>query len=139
MAFEPSITFENELNPQQLGVVTAGPGPTLVIAGAGSGKTRTLTFRVAYLIESGIDPHRILLLTFTNKAAKEMVSRVEELVPADAKRIWGGTFHHIANRILRTHIQRLDISPNFTILDQSDANDLLDASLEDLGYKSKDG
>ena len=127
------IDYESELNAQQLAVVTAGRGPLLVIAGAGSGKTRTLTYRVAHLIESGIDPHRILLLTFTNKAAREMLHRVEMLTPYTATRIWGGTFHHIANRILRVHGERVGLAPNFTILDQSDAYSILDATMLELG------
>jgi len=138
MEIKRPIPFEQELNPQQLQVVKSGPGPILVIAGAGSGKTRALTYRVAYLIESGNDPHRILLLTFTNKAAREMTNRVEALVPCDVKKIWGGTFHHIANRILRVHGQRLGFDPNYTILDQSDAYGLLDSCLRDLGHKRKD-
>jgi DNA helicase-2/ATP-dependent DNA helicase PcrA len=138
MEIKRPIPFEQELNPQQLQVVKSGSGPILVIAGAGSGKTRALTYRVAYLIESGNDPHRILLLTFTNKAAREMINRVEALVPCDAKKIWGGTFHHIANRILRVHGQRLGFDPNYTILDQSDAYGLLDSCLRDLGHKRKD-
>src|SRR5512136_3007288 len=107
MLVRKKISFETELNEQQLSVVQSGPGPVLVIAGAGSGKTRTLTYRVAYLIENGADPHSILLVTFTNKAAHEMLNRVESLVPYDTKKIWGGTFHHIANRILRVHAVRL--------------------------------
>jgi len=138
MKIQRNIRFEDELNPQQLQVVTAGSGPILVIAGAGSGKTRTLTYRVAYLLQSGIDPHKILLLTFTNKAAREMIHRVEALVPSDIQRIWGGTFHHVANRILRAHAQRLGYDPHYTILDQSDAQDLLDSCLQDLGHKRKE-
>lgn len=139
MDVQRSIDFEKELNSQQLAVVTAGKGPIMVIAGAGSGKTRTLTYRVAYLIQSGLDPHRILLLTFTNKAAREMLQRVEMLTPYDVRRIWGGTFHHIANRILRVHGERIGLAPNFTILDQSDAYSVLDACLQELGHKKKDG
>ncbi len=139
MDAQRSIDFEKELNSQQLAVVTAGSGPIMVIAGAGSGKTRTLTYRVAYLIQSGLDPHRILLLTFTNKAAREMLHRVELLTPYDVRRIWGGTFHHIANRILRVHGERIGLAPNFTILDQSDAYSVLDACLQELGHKKKDG
>jgi DNA helicase II / ATP-dependent DNA helicase PcrA len=94
----PSATAINidhaaELNEQQLAAVTASPGPLLVIAGAGSGKTRTLTYRVAYLLENGIDPRNILLLTFTNKAARQMVDRVANLLPVDSNGLWGGTFH----------------------------------------------
>src|SRR5262249_49136619 len=93
------IDYAGTLNEQQLAAVTAPPGPLLVIAGAGSGKTRTLTYRVAYLLENGIDPRNILLLTFTNKAAREMLGRVVNLLPMDASGIWGGTFHAVGNRI----------------------------------------
>src|SRR3982750_4623936 len=89
------VDYAAELNQQQLEAVTAPPGPLLVIAGAGSGKTRTLSYRVAYLLENGIDPRNILLLTFTNKAAREMLGRVANLLPVDATGIWGGTFHSI--------------------------------------------
>lgn len=134
-----SIQFDRELNSQQLTVVQAGQGPILAIAGAGSGKTRTITYRVAHLIESGIDPHRILLLTFTNKAAREMLKRVESIIPYDVNKIWGGTFHHIANRILRIHGNRLGFEPNYTILDQSDALDLLNTCLKERWDKPKEG
>src|SRR6185437_11939781 len=96
------IDYARELNEQQLAAVTAEPGPSLVIAGAGSGKTRTLTYRVAYLLEQGIPADRILLLTFTNKAAKEMMRRVTDLLGGqETGSLWGGTFHSIGNRILR--------------------------------------
>src|SRR5258707_14014527 len=88
-----NIDYVRELNPQQLAAVTAPPGPALVIAGAGSGKTRTLTYRVAFLLEQGIPPDRILLLTFTNKAAREMMRRVVELLGQELPSLWGGTFH----------------------------------------------
>src|SRR5947199_3818753 len=94
------VKYDEELNPEQLEVVMAGDGPLLVIAGAGSGKTRTLTYRVARLLESGVPPQNILLLTFTNKAAREMLHRVATLVPGDERRITGGTFHHVANLVL---------------------------------------
>ena len=96
------IDYERELNEEQLQVVMEEGGPLLVIAGAGSGKTRTLTYRVARLIEAGEEPERILLATFTNKAARSMLARVTRLVERDTGRLWGGTFHHIAHRILRT-------------------------------------
>ena len=98
---ELQIDYARELNEQQHAAVTAPPGPSLVIAGAGSGKTRTLTFRVAYLIEQGIPPERILLLTFTNKAAREMMRRVTDLLGHEMGPLWGGTFHSVGNRILR--------------------------------------
>ena len=97
------IDFAADLNPEQLAVATAPGGPTLVVAGAGSGKTRALTYRLAWLVHQGVDPGRIMLVTFTNRAAREMLSRVEVLVKQKTREIWGGTFHHIANRILRTH------------------------------------
>src|ERR1700752_1627651 len=97
------IDYARELNPQQLAAVTAPPGPALVIAGAGSGKTRTLTYRVAYLLEQGIPPESILLLTFTNKAAKEMMRRVADILGGDLSALWGGTFHSVASRLLRRH------------------------------------
>ena len=137
MHMRRNIAFDQELNPQQLAVVQTGDGPVLVIAGAGSGKTRTLTYRVSYLIERGVDPYRILLVTFTNKAAREMLSRVAALVPSDIGKLWGGTFHHIANRILRVNAARIGLQPNFTILDQQDAGDLLNSCYTDLGYKKK--
>src|SRR5438477_9467886 len=97
------IDYPTELNEQQLAAVTAEPGPQLIIAGAGSGKTRTLTYRVAYLLENGIDPRNILLLTFTNKAARQMLDRVANLLAIDASRIWGGTFRSVGCRLLRQH------------------------------------
>src|SRR5499427_5942043 len=95
------IDYAAELNEQQHAAVTALPGPSLVIAGAGSGKTRTLTYRVAFLLEQGIPADRILLLTFTNKAAREMMRRVIDLLGQELPSLWGGTFHSIGARILR--------------------------------------
>ena len=118
-----------ELNPQQLEAVTYGDGPLLVVAGAGSGKTRTLAYRVAYLISRGVNPERILLLTFTRRAAKEMLERAAEALQnnaAAATEVWSGTFHAIANRLLRIYSHSLQLSPDFTIIDQSDAEDMLD-------------
>ena len=110
-------------------MVTASGGPMLVIAGAGSGKTRTVTYRVAYLVESGIPLDRILLVTFTNKAAREMLSRVELLLKRDVKGIWGGTFHHVGNVILRKHAKLIGYEPNYTILDRGDSKDLIDSCI----------
>jgi len=98
-----SIDYRAELNDQQYEAVTSVPGPALVLAGAGSGKTRTLTYRVAWLLDNGVEPQNILLLTFTNKAAREMLARVQSLLPLETKSIWGGTFHSIGNRLLRRH------------------------------------
>jgi DNA helicase-2/ATP-dependent DNA helicase PcrA len=123
------IDYARELNEQQCAAVTAPPGPALVIAGAGSGKTRTLTYRVAYLIEQGIPPERILLLTFTNKAAREMMRRVADLLGGDLAGLWGGTFHSIGNRILRRHAVTLGYQPDFSILDREDSRELIDACL----------
>ena len=119
------INYAAELNEQQLAAVTAPPGPALVIAGAGSGKTRTLTYRVAYLIEQGIPPERILLLTFTNKAAREMMRRVADLLGQELRELWGGTFHSIGNRVLRTHAEKLGYQRDFTIMDREDAKHLI--------------
>jgi DNA helicase-2/ATP-dependent DNA helicase PcrA len=125
------INFEKELNKEQLNVVLSKGGPSLVIAGAGSGKTRTLIYRVARLIEEGILPNNILLVTFTNKAAKEMLSRVERLLSVDSKGVWGGTFHHVANLILRRHIGLLGFKNNYTILDEEDRTDLVAQTIEE--------
>src|SRR5947199_10709820 len=114
------IDSARELNEQQLAAVTAPPGPSLVIAGAGSGKTRTLTYRVAFLLEQGIPPDRILLLTFTNKAAKEMMRRVADILGGALSSLWGGTFHSVANRLLRRLADRIVYRPDFTILDRKD-------------------
>ena len=119
------IDYRRELNEQQHAAVTALPGPALVIAGAGSGKTRTLTYRVAYLLEQGIPPDRILLLTFTNKAAREMMRRVADLLGRDLPELWGGTFHSVGVRVLRRHAELLGYRPDFSILDREDSSDLL--------------
>ncbi|PYK20670.1 MAG: DNA helicase UvrD [Verrucomicrobia bacterium] len=132
------VDYSTELNEQQLAAVTAAPGPLLVIAGAGSGKTRTLTYRVAYLLENGIDPRNILLLTFTNKAAREMLDRVANLLPIDASGLWGGTFHSIGNRILRRHGSALGYSSAFTIMDREDQKDLIDAVVISAGIDPKE-
>ncbi len=118
-----------DLNPQQLEVVLHPGGPMLVLAGAGSGKTRTVVHRVCRLIEDGVPPGRILLLTFTNKAAREMMDRVEQLVEGRGGRVVGGTFHAVGHRLLRRHAELLGYSPRFGILDREDSTDLMAAAL----------
>ncbi|MCS7063052.1 MAG: UvrD-helicase domain-containing protein [Methylacidiphilales bacterium] len=132
------INYASFLNPEQLEAVFSPPSPVLVIAGAGSGKTRTLTYRVAYLIENGVAPQNILLMTFTNKAAREMLERVANLLPHDITGLWGGTFHHIANRLLRRHASILGLDTQFTILDREDCKQLIQATLKELGWDKKD-
>ena len=134
----PRIDFAAELNAQQCAAVTAPPGPALVIAGAGSGKTRTLTYRVAYLVENGVPPSNILLLTFTNKAAREMLDRVAALLPNDISGLWGGTFHSVGNRLLRRNPEAAGFAPGFSIMDREDQQDLLDAVIAKLGHDPKD-
>jgi len=131
------IDYEGELNPQQAAAAMAEPGPALVIAGAGSGKTRTLTYRVAYLLETGIAPWQILLLTFTNKAAREMLERVAAISPDADRKIWGGTFHSIGNRILRQHTAEAGYRPHFSIMDREDQTDLMKAIIASTGIDIK--
>jgi DNA helicase-2/ATP-dependent DNA helicase PcrA len=121
------IDYAAALNTEQHAAVTSPPGRALVIAGAGSGKTRTLTYRVAWLLDHGTDPRQILLLTFTNKAAREMTGRVRELCAQDASDLWAGTFHSIGNRILRRHAEALGFTRSFSILDTDDRKSLLNA------------
>ena len=130
----PRIDYRALLNDEQLAVVEAPNSPALVIAGAGSGKTRTLTFRVARLLETGVVPHSVLLLTFTNRAAREMLKRVRELCGplADVRRIAGGTFHHVAHALLRQHATVLGFSDGFTLLDREDAAALMASGLDAL-------
>ena len=133
----PGIDFENALNEEQLAAVRAPDGPVLVIAAAGTGKTRTLTYRVAWLVEKGIDPTRILLLTFTNKAAREMLERAQHLVGESVGGLWGGTFHHMANRMLRRHADAIGYGNDYTILDQDDARSLVRSSADEYDLVGK--
>ncbi len=133
-----SIDYVTALNPQQLSVVTAGEGPSLVIAGAGSGKTRTLVYRVAYLINSGVDPSHILLLTFTRKSAQEMLARAGDLIGVRSQGVCGGTFHSVANLLLRRYGRSIGVELGFTILDRSDAEDLIALVRSQLGLNEKD-
>jgi DNA helicase-2/ATP-dependent DNA helicase PcrA len=130
------------LNPEQRDAVVHGGGPLLVIAGAGSGKTNTLAHRVAHLILSGADPRRILLLTFTRRAAAEMTLRAQRIIgrtEAKAQTVgWSGTFHAVANRILRLHAVEIGLDPSFTVLDRSDSADLIDFLREERGLAKND-
>ncbi|MBR3925444.1 MAG: ATP-dependent helicase [Akkermansia sp.] len=128
--------YAAELNPEQYAAVTTEARHALVIAGAGSGKTRTLTYRVARLLDSGVPPWRILLLTFTNKAAREMLERVASLTGSGNDQIWGGTFHSVANRLLRRHAQRLGYQPGFTILDSDDQRALFRSLIKQFSGKT---
>ncbi len=136
-SIELNIDYESELNAQQLAAVTATPGPALVLAGAGAGKTRTLTYRVAYLLEQGIPIDRILLLTFTNKAAKEMMERVQDLIGGDTSSLWGGTFHSVGHRILRRNAEVIGYPSTFTIMDREDAKDLMSMACTDAEIDTK--
>lgn len=119
------VNYEEDLNDAQLSAVQSKEGPILVIAGAGSGKTKTLTYRVARLIEDGINPENILLLTFTKKAASEMLSRATLVLDQRCEKVAGGTFHSFANIILRKYAAHLKLKNNFTILDKSDCEDII--------------
>ncbi len=125
--------FQQELNASQLAAVTAPDGYNLILAGPGSGKTRVITYRVAYLIASGVAPESIMLVTFTRRAAREMVRRMEPLIGEKAGRVWAGTFHHIGNRLLRRSAELLGYQPNFTILDSEDQLDLTRLAMDDAG------
>lgn len=131
------IDYKAELNEQQYEAVSSPPGPALVIAGAGSGKTRTLTYRVAYLLDQGIDPKNLLLLTFTNKAAREMMERVRELIPRDLSDLWSGTFHSIGNRILRRHADEVGLTRSFSIMDRDDQKAMMTTVIKDCKIDTK--
>lgn len=128
------IDYKNLLNPAQYEAVMTTEGPVLVIAGAGTGKTRTLVYRVARLIESGVNPGSILLLTFTRKASQEMLRRASELIDSRCEKVAGGTFHSFANLILRKFSSKIGLSSNFTILDQSDSEDVINLVRGNLGF-----
>ena len=132
-----SLDYEAELNPGQLAAVKAVDGPILVIAGAGSGKTRTLVYRVARLIESGIPPEAILLLTFTRRAAAEMLQRVGALIGFRSDKVTGGTFHSVANLLLRRYGKAIGLEPGFTILDRGDTEDVINLLRTQHGLNDK--
>ena len=120
-----AIDYKNQLNPAQYEAVTSVDGPHLIIAGAGTGKTRTITYRVAYLVELGVKPESILLLTFTRRAAHEMLRRAAILLDSRCEKVAGGTFHSFANLVLRQYAPLVKFEPSFTILDQGDAEDVV--------------
>src|SRR6185436_15748810 len=124
------------LNAKQNEAASFGDGPLLILAGAGTGKTNTLAHRVAHLLRTGVAPERILLLTFSRRAAQEMTRRTQRIVAESLKEVrlpWSGTFHAIANRLIRSHAQRVGLAPGFTVLDRGDAADLLDVLRHELG------
>tara|TARA_Y100000996_G_scaffold345301_1_gene283207 strand:+ start:4462 stop:6684 length:2223 start_codon:yes stop_codon:yes gene_type:complete len=131
------MKYLDELNPNQKKAVLHEKGPCLVIAGAGSGKTRVLTYRIAHLIKGGTDPFSILALTFTNKAAKEMKNRIEKIVGPDARSLWMGTFHSIFARILRSEGYKIGYPPNFVIYDTQDSKSLVKSIVKELNLDPK--
>ncbi|MEX1265158.1 MAG: ATP-dependent helicase [Actinomycetota bacterium] len=137
--------FDDAPNEAQRQAATYGEGPLLIIAGAGTGKTTTLASRVAWLLSQGVRPERLLLLTFSRRAAREMTSRAERIAGAsdvsgvvDASRIWSGTFHAVANRLLRLHGRALGLTPDFTVLDQADAADVMNLLRDELGLSGRE-
>ncbi|MBI5789406.1 MAG: UvrD-helicase domain-containing protein, partial [Candidatus Schekmanbacteria bacterium] len=135
----PRIDYQKELNPAQYEAVTTLDGPILVIAGAGSGKTRTLVYRLAYLVEQGVDPGSILLLTFTRKASQEMLNRAAHLIQQPLGQVIGGTFHGVCYQWLRRYGERLGYAEGFSVMDRADQGDLLSMLKERLGFKSLEG
>lgn len=132
------INYIKELNESQCAAVTYNDGPSLVIAGAGSGKTRVLTYKIAYLLENGYNPWNILALTFTNKAAREMKERIARQVGAErARYLWMGTFHSIFSRILRAEAQYIGFTSQFTIYDTADSKSLLRSIIKEMGLDEK--
>ncbi len=131
------IDYVAALNAEQYAAVSSPAGRALVIAGAGSGKTRTLTYRVAWLLDHGVSSREVLLLTFTNKAAREMTGRVRDLVPHDTSDLWAGTFHSIGSRILRRHAEDLGFTRSFSILDRDDQKSILNAVIGSLDIDTK--
>ncbi len=129
--------FTEDLNDSQRQAVTAPDGYNLILAGPGSGKTRVITYRVAYLIARGVPAGSILLVTFTRRAARAMEHRLEQLIGKDAGKVWAGTFHHVGNRLLRRPAKLLGYQPNFTILDSEDQLDLIRLAMDDAGFSSE--
>ncbi|MEX0805504.1 MAG: ATP-dependent helicase [Candidatus Binatia bacterium] len=132
------LDYRKELNEAQYEAATAVEGPLLIIAGAGTGKTRTLVYRVAHLIDAGVDPRSILLLTFTRRAAEEMIRRAGLLIDSRCHQVAGGTFHSFANLVLREHGRRIDLSPSFTIMDRTDSEDVIQHLRAEMGLNTKE-
>jgi DNA helicase-2/ATP-dependent DNA helicase PcrA len=131
------LDYLETLNPSQRSAVEQIKGPIMIVAGAGSGKTRVITYRVAHLIRSGVDPFSILVLTFTNKAAREMRERIMKVVGNEAKNIWMGTFHSVFARILRVEAQHIGYPSNFTIYDSDDTKSLIRTILKEMQLDDK--
>jgi DNA helicase II / ATP-dependent DNA helicase PcrA len=134
----PRLDFRNELNDAQYQAATAIEGALLIIAGAGTGKTRTLVYRVAHLIDQGVDPRSILLLTFTRRAAEEMLRRASLLIDGRCDQVAGGTFHSFANFVLRINGRHIGLDPSFTIMDRTDSEDVIQLIRTDMGLNAKD-
>lgn len=133
-----TIDYQNSLNPNQYLAATTVQGPLLVIAGAGSGKTRTVVYRTAYLLETGIPPEQILLLTFTRKAANEIIDRTSQLLKnSNAQKIMRGTYHAFANHTLRHYARMLNLPPNFTIIDTADSEDVIDLIRQEMNFAKR--
>ena len=132
------LDYRKELNEAQFEAATTVEGPLLIIAGAGTGKTRTLIYRVAHLIDIGVDPRSILLLTFTRRAAEEMLRRASVLIDNRCSQVAGGTFHSFANLALREFGRKIDLSPSFTIMDRPDSQDAIQLLRTEMGLASKD-
>ena len=132
-----NTNYLTQLNDAQRAAVEATEGPVMIIAGPGSGKTRVLTFRIAHLIQKGVDPFRILALTFTNKAAREMRERIELIAGGEAKNLWMGTFHSVFARVLRREAHRLNYPSNFSIYDTQDSKSLIKKIVKEMGLNEK--
>ena len=130
------IDYRRELNSKQYQAVTAADGPILVVAGAGSGKTRTLVYRVAWLVEQGVDPGSILLLTFTRRAAAEMIARAASMLDQRCEQVVGGTFHWLGNRLLHRYGKWLSLHPDFSIIDRGDAEDVVNFLVGTRGFRT---
>ena len=125
------------LNPSQRDAVLQTEGPVMIIAGAGSGKTRVITYRVAHLVQKGVDSFNILVLTFTNKAAREMRERIMQAAGPEAKNIWMGTFHSVFSKILRVEADKIGYPSNFTIYDTDDSKSVLRAIVKEMNLDDK--